>query len=297
MNANSCRHCCHHCSTADRRRFLKGVVTAAGCLSPLGRIALADEGVKVRVAAVFLAQVRNSWPYPGFDAAGRQREILAALRKGCPQVDFVPVTVQTPGEADKALDLRDQVDGYLAHVTTLSWALVGVLAAIGKLNKPTVVADEFLGGSGAFLSGVPPLVRGGGAVAVATTRLDDLVTVARQFAALGTPSLTPAEFARRCEGAYRGTFPTPGKLESAGDDLKLTDIGECAARFRQSKVLVLGRGHGGLAPRGTILTDRSCSGAASLPGFRRNRRDMGGCGKTARGMTTAAKPSDSRVVC
>ena len=114
-----------------------------------------NEGRKVRVAAVFLAQVRNSWPYPGFDAAGRQREILAALGQGCPEVEFVPVTIQTPGDNGQALALRDQVDGYLVYVATLSWALGGTLAAIGKLNKPMVVASEFLGGCGAFLTGVP----------------------------------------------------------------------------------------------------------------------------------------------
>ena len=143
----SCRSCSRF---IDRRRFLhhSGVALAvAGSLSP---IVSADERRKIRVAAVFLVQVRNSWPYPGFDAVGRQREVLAALRQGCPQIEFVPVTIKTPGEAGKALALREQVDGYLVYVTTLSWALRGVLAAIGKLNTPTVVADEFLGGSGAY---------------------------------------------------------------------------------------------------------------------------------------------------
>ena len=240
---------CHSCSRSiDRRRFFHhgGVaLAAAGSLSPIAHAASADERRKIRVAAVFLAQVRNSWPYPGFDAAGRQREILAALRQGAPQMEFVPVTIKTPGEAGKALALREQVDGYLVYVTTLSWALRGVLAAIGKLNKPTVVADEFLGGSGAFLTGVPPLVRGGAGVAMSTTRLDDLVAVARQFGSLDTPGFTTADFVRRCEDAYRRTFPPADEIECADDPLKLTDISECVARFRKSRVLVLGKGHGG----------------------------------------------------
>jgi len=202
-------------------------------------------GGKIRVAAVFLAQVRNSWPYPGFDAAGRQREILAALRRGCPDVEFIPVTIETPGDTRKALDLKDRVDGYLVYVATLSWSLCGTLSAIGKLDKPLVVANEFLGGCGAFLRGAPSLVHNGQAVAVSTTRLDDLVAVARQFASSGAAGLTPAEFARRCEKAYRGTFPPAGETKCADDNLKLTGIGECVARFRKSKVLVLGRGNGG----------------------------------------------------
>ena len=242
---------CHGCYRGfDRRRFLQGCATAtvgaAESLAPwTGASAVEPGGGKVRVAAVFLAQVRNSWPYPGFDAAGRQREILAALRRGCPDVEFIPVTIETPGDTGKALDLKDRVDGYLVYVATLSWSLCGTLSAIGKLNKPLVVANEFLGGCGAFLRGAPPLVYNGAALAVSTTRLDDLVTVARQFASLGTAEVTPAEFARRCEKAYRSTFEPVSEDGCADDNLKPADVGECLARFRQSKVLVLGKGNGG----------------------------------------------------
>ncbi|NLX99156.1 MAG: hypothetical protein GXY83_23710, partial [Rhodopirellula sp.] len=240
---------CQACSHAiDRRRFLwrgGAALAAAGGLSPLARAVSAAETGRVRVAAVFLAQVRNSWPYPGFDATGRQREILAVLSRACPEVEFVPVTIQTPNDSGKALGLKDQVDGYLVYVATLSWALRGVLTAIGTLNKPLVVADEFLGGSGAFLTGAPPLVLSKGATAVATTRPDDLAAVARQFAALRTSRLTPTEFARRCEEVYRSTFPSSGEMACADDNLKLANIGQCVAQFQRSKVLVLGRGKGG----------------------------------------------------
>jgi hypothetical protein len=240
---------CHGCSVAvDRRYFLKrggAALAAVGCLSPLSRTAAGGESKKVRIAAVFLAQVRNSWPYPGFDAAGRQQEIVAALRQGCPDVEFLPITIQTADEAGQALGLCDQVDGYLVYVSTLSWALGGTLAAIGKLNKPTIVATEFLGGCGMFLTRAPALVRDGGTVAVSTTRLDDLVVAARQFAALGESELTPAEFARRCERAYRSTFPPAEDMPWADDDLKPADMAECVERFRKAKVLVVGRGAGG----------------------------------------------------
>jgi len=244
---SSCHGCCH---ALDRRRFLQGCATAtasAAGSAVLGSGASAAElgGRKVRVAAVFLAQVRNSWPYPGFDADGRQREILAALRNGCPQVEFVPVTVKEPGDIEKALKLKDQVDGYFVYMATLSWSLGGAMAAIGKLNKPLVVANEFLGGCGAFLRNAPQLVHDGKALAVSTTRLDDLVTVARQFASLGEAHLTPSEFARRCEKAYRGTFLSTDETKCVDDNLELTGIGECVARFRKSKVLVLGGGSGG----------------------------------------------------
>ncbi|MHB8953103.1 MAG: hypothetical protein ACYC4U_08985 [Pirellulaceae bacterium] len=243
------RVCCDGCSQAiDRRRFLRqgsAAVMAAGCLLAWGRTTSAQADRKARVAAVFLAQVRNSWPYPGFDAAGRQREILAVLAEACPDVEFVPITVQTLADTEKALSLCDQVDGLFVYMATLSWELRSALAAFGKLNKPLLVASEFLGGCGAFLTGVPPLVRQGGAVALSTTRLDDLAAVVREFAPLCAAGLSPAEVARRCEQVYCGTFAARNSEQCLADSPQLTDIGQCVAQFRESKVLVLGSGRGG----------------------------------------------------
>ncbi len=243
---------CHGCCQAvPRRRFLQGcgaaAVAAGGSLVPFrGASAAEKEGGKVRVAAVFLAQVRNSWPYPGFDAAGRQDEILAALRKGCPEVEFVPVTVKTPDETQKATRLKDEVDGYLVYVATLSWSLRGAILALGQLGKPMVVADEFLGGCGAFLTGYSDLCsRDIPAAAVSSTRLDDLVLVARQFSDVRKPGMTPPSFARQCERAYRGTFPAGGEMRCADDPVELTETAECVERFRRSRFLIVGRGRGG----------------------------------------------------
>jgi hypothetical protein len=92
---------------------------------------------------------------------------------------------------------------------------------------------------------VRKLVHNKSAAAVSTTRLADLVAVARQFASLRTENLSAREFARRCEKVYRGTFPPPGASACAEDELKLRGIAACVARFRTSKVLVLGRGNAG----------------------------------------------------
>ena len=92
----------------------------------------------------------------------------SALRRGCPEVEFIPVTIETSGDARKALDLNDEVDGYFVYVATLSWSLGSTLSAIGKLNKPMVVGNEFLGGCGAFLGAAPPLVHNAKAAAVSS---------------------------------------------------------------------------------------------------------------------------------
>ena len=77
-----------------------------GGLGPLAN-ATNDKSGKVRVATVFLANtdIREIWPYPNFDADARQREVLAALRQGCGEIEFVPVTVKKP-EDGLAIFLR-----------------------------------------------------------------------------------------------------------------------------------------------------------------------------------------------
>ena len=239
--------CCHG---IDRRRFLRrcGVtVAAAGLLGPrAGTWAAEPGGGKIRVAAVFLAQDRKSWPYPGFDVAGRQREILAALAQGCPTVEFIPVMVTGPGEVGKATAMKDEVDGYLVYVATLSWSLSGAITSVASLGKPTLVADEFLGGCGAFLTGCGDLSsRKIPAAAVSSTRLDDLVAVARQFATVRSPGTTPASFARQCDEAYRATFPARGEMKCEDDPVTLGDVSECVKRLRQSRFLIVGSGPAG----------------------------------------------------
>ena len=204
---------CSGCSYGfSRRGFLQqcGVAAAAGALTPLAvRAAEGGGEPKPRVALVFLSnsEGREIWPYPGYDCPKRHEQILNALHQGCPQVEFVPVVVAHAGEVQKAIDLKDTVDGYLIYTLTLQWGFTAPLVQLGKLGKPTLVADEYLGGSGVFLIGYSQLVRQGvPAAAVSSTRLEDLVTVARVFADVKKPDVTPAVFAQRCEEAARRTF-------------------------------------------------------------------------------------------
>ena len=216
--AVACSGCSHGFSRRGflnlRRRGCSRCVGAAG--SP------AAEGggePKPRVALVFLSnsEGREIWPYPGYDCPKRHDEILNALREGCPQVEFVPVVVAHAGEIQKAIDLKDTVDGYLIYTLTLQWEFTAPLVQLGKLGKPTLVADEYLGGSGVFLTGYAALRRQvTSAAAVSSTRLEDLVSVARVFADVKNPDVTPAVFARRCEAAARGTYAAAGANPCTG---------------------------------------------------------------------------------
>jgi len=262
-----CRHhhgsClgCHH--AVNRRGFVKGcgaaAATALAGLTGASSLAGEPKGKKVRVALVFMSRRKNSWPFPGFDARGREEEILNLLKEGCPQIEFIPISIQSSNDARKAVGMKDDVDGYLAYFVTLSWSLMGLLRQIGKLGKPMIVADEYMGGSGAFLCGYGSLLgQNTPAGAVSATRPEDLVAVARCFADVNRPDTTPASFARRCWEVYRETFPEVGEMKCLEDKLSLTDIAECVRRFKKSRFLIVGAGRAGreqdfLGAKGTYI--------------------------------------------
>jgi hypothetical protein len=241
---------CHGCSHAVSRRSFLRSFGAAATIGPLAASSVAanETKKKPRVAAVFLQSMDTNeiWPYPQFDTNGRQAEVMAALTKGCPAVEFVPVTVESVPDVKKALDLKEKVDGYLVYVMTLVWSQGPAIVQIAQLGKPTLVVDEFLGGSGAFLTRYSELcTRKIPAAAVSTTRIEDLVTAAKQFAQIGQPGATAESFAQRCQEAYRETFAARGDGKCIQDKVPLTDIPECVKRFRESEFLIVGRGTAG----------------------------------------------------
>jgi hypothetical protein len=203
---------------------------------------------KTRIAAVFFANSTTTpemWPYPNYDCAGRIREITQALRVGCPQLEFIPVVVATSADFPKALALRDSVDGYLVYIVTLNWEL-GLGNLIPQIGKPLIVANEFLGGCGSFLTGVSAMRKKNiPLAAVSTTQLDDLIAVARIFAETKKPGITPAAFAQRCEETYCKTFPAPGKMKSKDDKVALAGISECLKRLKAATFLIVAAGQPG----------------------------------------------------
>ena len=241
----SCVGCSHG---LDRRGFLKGcgAAAASGLLTPaLGMAEEPKAAQKARVALVFLANSadREIWPYPGYDCAAREQEILKLLKDGCPGVDFVPVVVAHPGDVQKAVALNADVDGYLVYVVTLNWNLQGVMHAIGKLGRPMLVADEYLGGSGSFLCASSRMRRQNiPACAVASTRPEDLVAVARLFGDAKKSGMSPEAFAERADEVYRRTFVKVGDMKCIEDRVPLTAIGQCVERLKQSRFVIVGAG-------------------------------------------------------
>ena len=246
----SCVGCSH---SVSRRDFLHGcgAATAAALLSPkfagAGESAGTKAVEKVRVGLIFFANSagREMWPYPGFDCDAREKQILTLLADKCPGIEFISVVVAGPADVAKALALKDRVDGYLVYIVTLNWNQA-LLRPIAMLGKPMVLADEYLGGSGTFLVGASSLRRENLPVgAVATTRPDDLVAVARLFANVKTPGTTQASFARECDEAYRRTFPRVGAMQTIEDKVPLTEIGKCVERLKKSRFVIVGAGQAG----------------------------------------------------
>jgi len=221
------------------------VLASAGTFAPFTGRTTEAQPQKVRVALVFLSNSaeREIWPYPGFDTARRHQQVIQLLRKSCPEIEFVPVVVPQARDVEKALALKDEVDGYLVHTVTLNWGLTGTLAQMAKLGKPMLVADEYLGGSGMFLIGYSGLRRQGLPVAAVSSAWDkDLAVVARLFAEVRKPGVTPATFAKHCEEVYRRTFAAAGPMKCLEDKVALTGIGECVKRFKASRFLIVGAG-------------------------------------------------------
>jgi len=255
---NSCFGCCHAIS---RRGFVKGcgaaLATTLG-LSAMARAAEKSPGRKTRVGLVYLSKQGSSWPYPQFDVSKWEKKIFTLLNEGCPGIEFVPVAVRVPGDVQKAVAMKDRVDGYLVYCISLAWNLQGAITTIGKVGKPTIIADEYLGGSGVFLRGYSELRRQGiSATGVATSRLSDLVTVTRCFADM-KPGTTPASFMQHCDRVYRKTFATSGKMKCIEDQVSLNDIGKCVERFKKYRFLIVGRGKPGqerdfLGAKGTYI--------------------------------------------
>jgi len=93
---------------------------------------------------------------------------------------------------------------------------------------------------------------------VSSTRMSDLVVVARQFADVAKPGTTQASFAQQCEKVYRKTFPDAGEMKCTADKITLTDIGKCIEQFKKTRFLIVGRGRPGqqqdfLGAKGTYI--------------------------------------------
>jgi hypothetical protein len=234
------------CSTCrlSRRRFLAGCASAgAGALAlealPL-RPALAAERARVRLVHAHVPSTAPIWPNIGYDFEARKAELTDGLRKACPEVEFLPVTVSSGAEAKKLLALDEHVDGYLVWVLGI-WS--GAPREIVASGRPTLLVDDLYGGSGEFLIEYAAARRAGRRVAgVSSSRIEDVAEAARCFNMLKEGASVEAFVAACDERRRRGT---PGATAACRPDpVKARDVGECLQSLKGKKLLAVGGGWG-----------------------------------------------------
>jgi hypothetical protein len=255
MSANpqglsGCR-CC-----MSRRRFLAagcGLCTASAVSGPLAKFALgadearapaAEAGTKrPRVRLVFscftIKQDRPTWPHIGYDFTADIERVTSALRRLCPEVEFVPAVAHGPEQAKKLLasDDADRIDGYLVYQMN-NW--VQVMQAVVPSGKPTLVADFPFAGSGGFLVFTAGLRRTNKNFSVvASSKIEDLAASARCFEVLGKGGST-ADFVSACDRVRRERTP-PGDPASCKDDpLKVADVARCLEAMKGAGLVTVG---------------------------------------------------------
>jgi len=183
-----CRAC------VDRRGFLAGVAAIGGACVLATHDALAGEttgeDVKPKIRLVFSHHRQNAegrqsepgWPYLGYDCEGRKKELLEQLRKGCPRVEFLPVTAYDAADARKILEADQEVDGYLAYMIG-GWATAA--QTIAAAGRPVIYVGDLYGASGEFLVAAAEARRKRlRAFGVTSSRFEDVVAAVRSFECL-----------------------------------------------------------------------------------------------------------------
>jgi L-fucose isomerase-like protein len=140
--------------------------------------------VKPRIRLVFthITPKEATWPYQGYDYEGRKKELTDRLRCECPNVEFLPVTVQNKEQATRLLEASDEIDGYLVYMVGIWTEAPQVIASSGK---PVLLVDDLYAGSGEFLIAYAAARRKGQKVAgVSSTRFEDVVQGVKCFECL-----------------------------------------------------------------------------------------------------------------
>ena len=234
----------------DRRGFLArcaGCSLAGGCLagawaSPvLGRATAVAERPKVRLVFSHVPPGQPTWPYINYDYETRKSELTRRLVEGCPEVEFLPVTVHSADAARRlvASDRDQPIRGYLVAMVGL-WT--GAPQTIAEAGKPTLFVDDLYSGSGEFLIANAAARRAGKNVAgVSSSRFDDVLTAARCFTRVHEEA-SARRFAADCMAAVRKTYkPMGDETLAAIDAAPRFDVADAVKRLRASTILLVGR--------------------------------------------------------
>ncbi|MDI6699056.1 MAG: hypothetical protein QME85_08990 [Candidatus Saccharicenans sp.] len=141
-----------------------------------------EAGARIRLVFSHIPPDRPTWPNIGYDYEGRKKELLAKLTGALPEIEFLPVSVNSQSEAENLLKDERGIDGYVVYLLGIWTGAAGVVAASGR---PTILVDDLYAGSGEFLIQYAASRRAGHRVAgVASSRFEDAVEAIGCFSAL-----------------------------------------------------------------------------------------------------------------
>ncbi|MFH1739936.1 MAG: hypothetical protein ABIH23_13075 [bacterium] len=187
MNAHHSEICPGTPCGMHRREFLTGCAACASFLALGGSPACArraqvipiGEKPKIRLVFTHIPPDTATWPNIGYDYEARKNELTARLREECPNVEFLPITIQNKEEGQKLVDANEKIDGYLVYMVGIWTSAPQVIAESGK---PVLFVDDLYAGSGEFLVAFARAKRKGLKVAgVSSSRFEDVVQGVKCF--------------------------------------------------------------------------------------------------------------------
>jgi hypothetical protein len=245
------------CRAVNRRNFLAS--GCAACASAVGLTATgnllgassAEDKVRVRIIFALHAAKTPSpdWPHVGFDFQPVMDRIQAALRKGCPDFEFLTSLANGPEATKKILegDKSANIDGYLVYQMNAWNQVVQNVVASGK---PTLYADFPYGGSGGFLVYTAAFLRNKAPNFgfVSTGRLNDVVAAVKCFALVKKGGAV-GDFVAATAQLRLDRTPAVG-AGSCTPDSSLATLSpkECLQKMKEAKILAVGGGWPGIAP-------------------------------------------------
>lgn len=228
----------------NRRTFVAG---CAGCMmgiaglahsaAPLCTLSREDlfPKVKTRVRLVFsyVPSTTPIWPNIGYDFEARKRELTSKLEKACPDIEFVPITLQSAEEAKKMLDEDKDVDGYLNYVLGI-WTPVS--RTLAESDKPVIMVDDLYGGSGQFLVEYARARREKRKVAgVSSSEIDDVVNALKCFTTMRKMKASKVlDVTDAVDGSLWGGLKIADIKERTGAEVILVSSDELEAAYRKA---------------------------------------------------------------
>jgi hypothetical protein len=214
-------------------------------LGSASRAADASEKVKIRLVFSHCLPEVITWPNIDYDYETHKRQVLAQLQQACPQIEFLPVWVRTPEDAEKVFQADKEVAGYVIYLAGMKGSGNELLAKLGPAGRPVVVADHVYAGTGNYLRAMGQIrANEWKAIPISSLRFSDLTDVVRCFETLKKPGSTAADFFQAAETVRLKNIAAMGDMACKADKVDLRPIGEVIKELKKSKIVVVGRDAG-----------------------------------------------------